>query len=148
MATLLAQEEVYNALSREGDKFGKSRAPQYKSGFSSWMQTLSSQREESQIEQNVRSRMLNKNGGYGREIRKQVPAAYDAELPALATQAAHEATERAYHKLRAKLVEAGEWNKGYLPPGNDLLHNPLDFDGKFVNDKQKLGEIYEADVDA
>ena len=148
MATLLAQEEVYNALSREGDKFGKSKAPQHKSGFTSWMQTLSSQREESQIEQNVRSRMLNKNGGYGREIRKQVPAAYDAELPALATQAAHEATERAYHKLRAKLVEAGEWNKGYLPPGNDLLHNPFDFDGKFVNDKQKLGEMYEADVDA
>ena len=29
-----------------------------------------------------------------------------------------------------------------------MLHNPFDFDGKFVNDKQKLGEMYEADVDA
>eukprot|EP00960_Hanusia_phi_P062115 765047-Hanusia_phi.AAC.6 len=139
MATLLAQEEVYNALSREGDTFGKKAAPQHRSGFSSWMQTLSSKSEENEIEQHVRSRMLNKQGGYGREIFKQVPSAYDSELPALATQAAHEATERAYHKLRAKLVQAGEWNKGYLPSGHDLLHNPLDFDGKFVNDKQKLG---------
>jgi hypothetical protein len=139
MATLLAQEELYNAVSNAGDLFGKKPYNGHKTGFSAWMSALSNRETKHSVEKMVRERLLNRKGGYGNEIWKGVPAPYHNQLPALATQAAHEATSKAFQSLRYELIEAGEWDKGYLPGGHSLIEDPLTFDNKYKGDKKKLG---------
>jgi len=141
MATLLAQEELYNAVSNAGDLWGKKKYNGHKSGFSAWMSALSSHSTQSSVEHMVQQRLLNRKGGYGNEIWRGVPSKYRHELPALATQAAHEATAKAFQSIRYELIEAGEWDKGYLPSGHSLVEDPLTFDNKFKGEefKKELG---------
>jgi len=142
MATLLAQEELYNAVDKAGDHWGKKQYKGHKSGFSAWMSALASPKTQSLVEHMVKHRLLNRKGGYGNEIWRAVPSSYHLQLPALATQAAHEATAKAFQTLRYELIEAGEWDKGYLPSGHSLVEDPLTFGNKFKGEsfKKELGQ--------
>lgn len=137
MASLLAQEELYNAVSNAGDLWGKQKYNGKKSGFSAWMSALSNTATEHSVEKMVKTRLLNRHGGYGNEIWRGIPGKFHNQLPALATQAAQEATHKAFQGIRYELIEAGEWDKGYLPQGHSLVEDPLTFDKKFKGEKFK-----------
>ena len=58
MATLLAQEELYHAVSSS-----RGRSPQGTSGFSAWMTTLSSAKMQQHVETLVKRRLLKRKVG-------------------------------------------------------------------------------------
>jgi len=53
------------------------------------------------------------------------------------TQAAHEAVAKAFQHIRYQLIQAGEWDKGYLPSGHSLIQDPLTFNNKYKGDEHK-----------
>ena len=111
MATLLAQDEMYKAVSNAGNLVGKQKygSQGQKSSFSAWMSVISNKNTLNNVEKQVKSRLLSRHGGYGGSVWRGIPAKYHNELPALATQAAHEATEEAFGHMRNELIESGEW---------------------------------------
>ena len=137
MAALLAQEELYKAVSSSRGR-GAHRS---KSGFSAWMSILSNSAQRANVEDDVKSRLLDRSGGYGQDVWASVPEEDHAQVPALATQAAHRATTRAFNHMRLELVSAGDWDKGYLPAGHSLVEDPLTFGNKYKGEqfKKQLG---------
>jgi len=137
MAALLAQEELYKAVSSSRGR-GAHRS---KSGFSAWMSILSNAAQRANVEDDVKSRLLDRSGGYGQDVWASVPEEDHAQVPALATQAAHRATTRAFNRMRLQLVSAGDWDKGYLPAGHSLVEDPLTFGNKYKGEqfKKQLG---------
>lgn len=135
IATLLAKEELYK-------RFNVNRGRT--AGFSAWKHVISNPKMEAIVEHDVKSEMTKPNGEYADEIDATVARKYRQLLPALATQAAHEATLKTFEQLRTEMVAAGEWDRGYLEAGNNLAVNPLDFGGKHKGDKAGLGQACRA----
>jgi hypothetical protein len=131
IANLLATEELYNIVAKD------ERSNPHKKGFVSWVHALSSTQARRRVEKKVREAMEDKNSPYEKQIRSEIPKQYFPLLPALSSEVAHESTEAAFSKLKAQMVQAGQWDKGYLESGNNLVGNPIHFD-QFKGDKSGL----------
>lgn len=68
---------------------------------------LASKREQNSIEAEVKNKLYNINSGHwAEEINNKVPKKYHQLLPALATQTAHTATDRAFSRLKQQMLAA------------------------------------------
>ena len=121
VADLIATEELYNIVAKD------ERSNPHKKGFVSWIHALSSPKARRAVERKVRQAIVDSNSPYDKQIRSEIPSQYQSLLPALASQIAHESTEEAFEKLKSQMVQAGQWDKGYLESGNNLVGNPIHF---------------------
>lgn len=121
VASLLATEELYNIVAKD------ERSNPHRKGFVSWVHALSSSQARSKVERKVRQAIEDTNSPYDRQIRSEIPRKYQTLLPALASQVSQESTEAAFEKLKIQMVHAGQWDKGYLESGNNLIGNPIHF---------------------
>lgn len=122
IASLLATEELYNIVAKD------ERSNPRRKGFVSWVHALTASQARREVERKVRQAMEDTNSPYDQQIRSEIPRKFQSLLPALASQVAHESTEAAFEKLKTQMVQAGQWDKGYLESGNNLVGNPIHFE--------------------
>jgi len=68
---------------------------------------LASTKERSEIEAEVKNKLLNVHSGHwAKQVYAKTPAQYRKLLPALGTEAAHTATLAAFHQLHIQMVDA------------------------------------------
>ena len=133
-AKLLSTEFLYNIVAKD------EKANPHKQGFVPWVHALSDRKALAHVERRVREAIQDKNSPYAAQIRHEIPPQFRNLIPALSSETAHAATEASFEELKSQMVRAGEWDRGYLEHGNNLVGNPLTFHYKYKGNKEALSK--------